>query len=95
MQSYNTLVNIRITDTNTGGKELDDMNETTYEIHTNMTHCSVHAWFKLFEKILRSQGFNEEVIMRGATQLAFNDCRREEMMDRLIAEYELNGPVSN
>jgi len=41
MQSYNTLVNIRITDT--GGNELDDMNETTYEIQTNMTDCSVHA----------------------------------------------------
>ena len=93
MQHYNTLVNIRITDT--GGNELDDMNETTYEIQTNMTDCSVHAWFKLFEKILGSQGFTEEVIIRGATQLAFNDGRREEMMDRLIAEYELNGPVSN
>jgi len=53
------------------------------------------ARFKLFEKILGSQGFTEEVIMRGATQLAFNDSRREEMMDKLIAEYELNGPVSN
>ena len=92
MQHYNTLVNIRITDT--GGNELDDMNETTYEIQTNMTDCSVYAWFKLFEKILGSQGFTEEVIMRGATQLAFNDCRREKMMDKLIAEYELSGPVS-
>jgi hypothetical protein len=93
MQHYNTLVNIRIIDT--GGNELDDMNETIYEIHTNMTDCSVHAWFKLFEKILGSQGFTEEVIMRGATQLAFNDGRREEMMDKLIEEYGLNGPVSN
>jgi hypothetical protein len=93
MQHYNTLVNIRIIDT--GGNELDDMNETTYEIHTNMTDCSVHAWFKLFEKILGSQGFTEEVIMRGATQLAFNDGRRKEMMDKLIEEYGLNGPVSN
>ena len=93
MQHYYTLVNIKITDT--GGNELDDMNKTTYEIQTNMTDCSVHAWFKLFEKILGSQGFTEEVIMRGATQLAFNDSRREEMMDKLIKDYELNGPVSN
>jgi len=96
MQNYNThntLVTIKITDT--GGNELDDMNETTYEIQTNMTDCSVHAWFKLFEKILGSQGFCEEVIMRGATQLAFNDSRHPAMMDKLIKEYELNGPVSN
>jgi hypothetical protein len=93
MQSYNTVVNIKITDT--GGNELDDMNETTYEIQTNMTDCSVHAWFKLFEKILGSQGFTEEVIMRGATQLAFNDSRHPAMMDKLMTEYELNGPVSN
>jgi len=93
MQLYNTLVNIRITDT--GGNELDDMNDTVYEIHTNMTECSVHAWFTLFERILSSQGFTEETITRGALELAFKESRHPAMIDKLIKDYELNNPVSN
>ena len=88
MENHDTLINIKITDA--GGDKLDDMNETTYEIQTSMNGCSVHAWFRLFENILKSQGFTEEVIMRGATQLAFNEWRHPEIMNKLIAEYELN-----
>ena len=33
--------------------------------------------------------FNETIIMRGACQLAFNDCRDQKAMKQLAADYEL------
>lgn len=99
MENYRTRLTIELKDT--GGDKLDDLNATTFRIETDMTDCSVHAWFKLFEKILGAQGFPEEVIMRGATELAFNDCRNPFFMDNLIKEYDLQklsiseAPVSN
>lgn len=88
MEHYSTHLTIEIKDT--GGDKLDDLNATTFKIETDMTDCSVHAWFKLFERVLGAQGFSEEVIMKGATELAFNDCRNPNAMDMLIREYDLN-----
>ena len=88
MESYSTNLTIELKDT--GGNKLDDLNATTFKIETDMTDCSVHAWFKLFERVLGAQGFTEETIMRGAAELAFNDCRNLSAMDELIKEYDLN-----
>lgn len=87
MENYSTHLTIELKDS--GGDKLDDLNATTFMIQTDMTDCSVHAWFKLFERVLRAQGFSEETIMRGATQLAFNDCRNLNAMSKLFKEYDL------
>lgn len=61
---------------------------TTWE--TELDDCSVHAWFKVFESVLGAAGYNEKLIMRGACQLAFNECRDFEAMKALSKEYELD-----
>jgi hypothetical protein len=88
MENYSTHLTIELKDS--GGDKLDDLNATTFRTETDMTDCSVHAWFKLFERVLGAQGFSEEVIMRGATQLAFNDSRKLDVMSKLAKEYDLH-----
>jgi hypothetical protein len=61
---------------------------TTWE--AEMDDCSVHAWFKVFESVLGAAGMTEKLIMRGACQLAFNECRDFEVMKALSKEYELD-----
>jgi hypothetical protein len=55
-----------------------------------MDDCSVHAWFKVFESVLGSAGMTEKLIMRGACQLAFNECRSVEDMVKLSKDYDLD-----
>lgn len=72
-----------------GGDDLDDTNAMTTFWNTDMDDCSIHAWFKVFDSVLGAAGFNETIIMRGACQLAFNDCRDQKAMKQLAADYEL------
>jgi hypothetical protein len=55
-----------------------------------MDDCSIHAWFKVFESVLGAAGMTEKLIMRGACQLAFNECRAIEDMVKLSKEYDLD-----
>lgn len=59
-------------------------------IEADLTHSSVHDWFKIFEKILLAQGFDTFVIQKGAVELAFNEWRDTKEMRRLYAEYDLD-----
>jgi hypothetical protein len=80
---------LSITVETSGGDGLDDPNAITTTISTEMSDCSVHAWFHLFERVLASAGFQEEQIMRGGTQLAFNECRNVEAMRKVAGFYDL------
>ena len=71
------------------GYALDETNAVTTVISTEMSDCSVHAWFKLFEQILSMAGFNESVIMQGGAQLAFNEAREVEDMRKVAQIYDL------
>jgi len=62
----------------------------TIEVKTGDTFdWDVHDWFKLFERILAVEGFNEYVIMKGGCELAFAEGRSQSDMLRLFTEYEL------
>ena len=71
------------------GEALDEPNAVTTLISTEMSDCSVHAWFKLFEQVLAMAGFQESVIMQGGAQLAFNESRSVEAMRQVAAIYDL------
>lgn len=58
-----------------------------FSIESDMTHESVHSWYKIFEKVLASSGFSEIVIMKGAVELAFGQHRTTEMMRQIYDEY--------
>jgi hypothetical protein len=59
---------------------------TKTDWNVDMEDCSIFAWFKVFESVLGAAGFNETRIMRGACQLAFNDCRDQKVMKQLAAD---------
>lgn len=71
------------------GVALDEPNAVTTLISTEMSDCSVHAWFKVFEQVLAMAGFQEQVIMQGGAQLAFNESRSVETMRQVATIYDL------
>lgn len=69
---------------------IDQPGEMTTTWEADMDDCSVHAWFKVFESVLGAAGMTEKLIMRGACQLAFNECRELEEMKKLSSDYDLD-----
>lgn len=82
-----------------------DHDEIHATIRSEMKDCDVHAWFEVFERVLLSAGFQEELVMKGACKLAFNECRAPDKMRRVASEFDLtlnehlpdypfNGPIT-
>lgn len=69
---------------------IDEPGEMTTTWEADMDDCSIHAWFKVFESVLGAAGMTEKLIMRGACQLAFNECRSIEDMVQLSKDYGLD-----
>lgn len=69
---------------------IDEPGEMVTTWEAEMDDCSVHAWFKVFESVLGAAGMTEKLIMRGACQLAFNECRDLETMKQLSKDYDLD-----
>ena len=84
---YFTKIKIEISDS--GGETLDSLGPSSTIYEAEMSDCSVHAWFTLFERVLRSAGFDEQVIAAGGCQLAFNEFRSQELMRKVAHEYDL------
>ena len=81
---------IKLTDERYSQESIDEPGEVTTTWEADMDDCSVHAWFKVFESVLGAAGMTEKLIMRGACQLAFNECRSIEDMVKLSKDYELD-----
>lgn len=81
---------IKLTDERYKQTSIDEPGEMTTTWEADMDDCSVHAWFKVFESVLGAAGMTEKLIMRGACQLAFNECRTIEDMVKLSEDYELD-----
>lgn len=58
-------------------------------LEADVTNLDVHAWFKIFEKILLAQGFDSYIIQKGGLQLAFNEWRQVSSMEKLYKEFDL------
>lgn len=59
------------------------------EFSAAMEDANVHAWFEIFEQVLRCYGFNERVIANGACQMAFNPRRDPQLMRTVYNEFDL------
>jgi hypothetical protein len=81
---------IKLTDERYRQESIDEPGEMTTTWEADMDDCSVHAWFKVFESVLGAAGMTEKIIMRGACQLAFNECRATEDMVKLSKDYDLD-----
>jgi hypothetical protein len=87
LHEYYTRLSITLE--TSSGERLDEPNAVTSVFTTEMSDCSVHAWFKLFERILAVAGFDEQIIMLGGAQLAFNEERSIENMRSVAKQYDL------
>lgn len=68
---------------------LDALPTHDFTFEADMIDVSVHAWFEVFQSVLRAVGFSEGNIMAGACQLAFNEYRDPADMKKVAAEHEL------
>ena len=84
---YSTKLSITLE--SSGGMRLDELNAVTTTISTELSECSVHAWFQLFEQVLAMAGFQEFVIMQGGAQLAFNETRDVDVMRKVAEIYDI------
>jgi hypothetical protein len=84
---YYTRIKIEIEDS--GCEDLDSLKHHTIKIESEMSDYTIHSWFALFERVLRLQGFNDEVIARGGCQVAFNKTRSVELMRKIAYSYNL------
>lgn len=81
---------IKLTDERYRQESIDEPGEMTTTWEADMEDCSIHAWFRVFESVLGAAGMSEKLIMRGACQLAFNECRDMKEMMALSNEYDLD-----
>jgi hypothetical protein len=68
---------------------LDDLPTHMFTLEADMADVSVHAWFEVFQNVLRGVGFTEENIMAGACQLAFNEYRDPQSMKKIADKNDL------
>lgn len=68
---------------------LDSASSVSTVIEATFEDSSVHAWFSVFDRVLKINGFSDFVIMSGATQLAFNEFRDEGEMRRVAKFHDL------
>lgn len=70
-------------------EEFSSPQHISTNIMADLEDCDVHAYFKVFERILGMMGFSETVIMTGAAELAFNEFRSKEAMAKVAKHYDL------
>lgn len=63
-------------------------------ITSNDCEMTTYQCFELFKKFMLACGYAEYSILDGACQLAFNEGNDENMMKKLMEEYELQDKVS-
>ena len=68
---------------------LDELPTHLLTLEADMADVSVHAWFEVFQNVLRGVGFTEENIMAGACKLAFNEYREPESMKKIADRSDL------
>jgi hypothetical protein len=90
--TYNATVRLSyINDTETSHNKYfpEIVDKQTITIEAPAQDLNTHQYFELFKSFLRAVGFDEYGIMDGACRVAFNDCNREDDMEKLMKEYDL------
>lgn len=67
----------------------DMIDDQTITMEVPSTDMNVYQYFNLFNSFLRAVGFDEAIIMQGATGLAFSEMRSTEAMRKTAEEYDL------
>ena len=69
---------------------LEQYGETVTFAYEDVTEFTVHELFRAFEKVARTLGYSDSVIMAGGCELAFNDFRDPTEMAKVAETYDLN-----
>lgn len=84
---YYTRLKIQIEDS--GHTCPDAIKSHSIQFESDMLDTNIHGWFSLFVKVLRAQGFGEELIAMGGCQLAFNESHPPALMSKIAKMYDL------
>jgi hypothetical protein len=90
--SYNAIIKFcYVNDTETSSNKYfpEIVDKQTITIEAPAQDLNTHQYFELFKSFLRAVGFDEYGIMDGACRVAFNDCNRQDDMEKLMGEYDL------
>jgi hypothetical protein len=90
--TYNATVKLcYINDTETSHNKYfpEIVDKQTITIEAPAQDLNTHQYFELFKGFLRAIGFDDYGIMDGACRVAFNDSNREDDMEKLMKEYDL------
>ena len=58
----------------------------TYE---DVTEFNIHELFAAFEKVAKTLGYSDNVIMAGGCELAFSEFRDTDIMKKVAKDYDL------
>ena len=58
----------------------------TYE---DVTEFNIHELFAAFEKVAKTLGYSDNVIMSGGCEIAFNEFRETDAMKKVAKDYDL------
>ena len=58
----------------------------TYE---DVTEFNIHELFAAFEKVAKTLGYSDNVIMAGGCEIAFNEFRDTDTMKKVAKDYDL------
>jgi FMN phosphatase YigB (HAD superfamily) len=90
--SYNAIIKFcYVNDTEVSHNQYfpEIVDKQTITIEAPAQDLNTHQYFELFKSFLRAVGFDEYGIIDGACRVAFNDCNREDDMEKLMKEYDL------
>lgn len=57
--------------------------------YEDVTEFNIHELFTIFEKVAKTLGYSDNVIMSGGCEIAFNEFRETEAMKKVAKEYDL------
>lgn len=57
--------------------------------YEDVTEFNIHELFAAFEKVAKTLGYSDYVIMSGGCEIAFNEFRETDAMKKVAKEYDL------
>lgn len=90
--SYNASVKFQyVNDSDPSSSKIyrEMLDQQTITMEAPAQDMNVWQYYEMFKGFLRAIGFQEHSILEGACSLAFNDSNDQEIMKKLMKEYEL------
>jgi len=57
--------------------------------YDDVSEFNIHELFNIFEKVAKTLGYSDRVIMAAGCEIAFNEFRETDVMKKVAEEYDL------